>query len=103
MKKIINLLYDVEAKANHILDTVADEKTNLKLKFEAEEKRFDEQVAKDNNVKLEALKSSMEKDFNERKKEIQNNCQKQLSDMDKKYENDRESLVEQIFLDMISI
>ncbi len=102
MEKVIQLLYDIEEKANLIVKRVSDEKKRLNTIYEQEIERFNKEITKERNDKLDVLKSQVEKDLDKERTALLDDCNKQLISLETYYKNSHDDLVDQIFQKIIS-
>lgn len=102
MEKVIQLLYDIEEKANLIVKRVSDEKKRLSTTYEQEVESFNNQIAKERNDRLDVLKLQVSKDLEKERKALIEDCNKQLISFETYYKNNHDVLVEHIFQKIIS-
>ncbi|MDF2843865.1 MAG: hypothetical protein K0R00_2291 [Herbinix sp.] len=101
MEKVIGLLFDIEQKANQILDRANDEKNEL---FEENEKAIaimEAEIAEANNVKVNQLLKKAEIDLESEKQHLIECSNKQLFDLENRYKANHDSLVDHVFQSII--
>ncbi len=97
MEKVIGLLFDIEKKANQIIDRANDEKTEL---FEENEKaieKMEAEITEENNAKINLLLAQAEQEIEAEKHHLSECSQKQLMDLEASYEKNHNALVEKVF------
>lgn len=101
MEKVIGLLFDIEQKANQILERANDEKNEL---FEENEKAIaimEAEIAEANNVKVNQLLMKAEKDLESEKQHLIEGSSKQLQDLENHYKVNHDALVDSVFQSII--
>lgn len=101
MEKVINLLYDIEEKANQIIKRANEEKVKLHDKLEKDLADLDMQISKENEAKLNVLKAQADEELAKEKQLLIDDCNKQLSDMETNYKQNHDALVEKLFQGLI--
>lgn len=101
MERVINLLYDIEEKANQIIKRANEEKVKLHDKLEKDLADLDMQISNENEAKLNILKAQADEELAKEKQLLIEDCNKQLSDMEKHYQQNHDALVEKIFQGLI--
>ncbi len=101
MERVINLLYDIEEKANQIVKRANEEKVKLYDQLQKEMERLDHETNDQNTTKLEILKIQVDKELNLEKQSLIDNCIKQLTDMEAIYLDKHNSLADKIFQEII--
>lgn len=101
MEKVISLLFDIERKANQIIERANDEKNEL---FEENEKaiaQMEAEIAAENNAKIKLIMEEAEKELEAEKQKLIQSCNKQLSDLEINFKSNREALATKIFESII--
>lgn len=101
MEKVIGLLFDIEKKANQIIDRANDEKNEL---FEENEKaiaKMEAEIAEENNAKINMIVAQADKELETEKQQLISNSNKQLSDLESNFLKNREALVHKVFESII--
>lgn len=97
MEKVINRLYEIEEKANHILEHANAEKVTLNEKLNANLIKLQEDIESDTNQKIAALQETMNEEIeSERQAQIES-CKNQILELELKFHKEHDSLVEQVF------
>jgi hypothetical protein len=101
MEKVINLLYDIEEKANQIVKRANEEKAKLHDQLQKQMEQVEHDMEVENSTKLEVLKIQVDKELNLEKQSLLDNCIKQLTDMEAIYWDKHNSLADKIFQEII--
>ena len=102
MERVINLLYDIEEKANQIVKRANEEKAKLHEKLQEDMETLDKKITADNALKLEQLKVQAEKELNQEMKNLTNDCIKHIAFMDEKYQKNHTTLTDKIVNEVIN-
>ena len=101
MEKVIGLLFDIEQKANQIIERANDEKTEL---FEENEKaiaKMESEITDLNNVKVSKMTEQAKNDFEQEKQQLIESSNNQLSDLELNYKQGHDAIVEKIFKSLL--
>ncbi len=101
MEKVIGLLFDIEKKANQIIERANDEKNEL---FEENEKaiaKMEADIAEKNRIKIEKLLAKAEQEIEVEKKHLIDCSNKQLADLEASYYKNHDDLVEKVYQSII--
>lgn len=101
MEKVISLLFDIERKANQIIERANIEKNEL---YEENEKliaQMEASIADENNAKVNELMTQAEKEIELEKKQLIENSETQLKDLELNYEKNHDALVNKVFQGII--
>lgn len=101
MERVINLLYDIEEKANQIVKRANEEKARLYDQLLKDMEKLDSDIAAQNTTKLEFLKVQADKELNLEKQSLIDGCIRQLEQMDTDYRNKHSQLADEIFQEVI--
>jgi vacuolar-type H+-ATPase subunit E/Vma4 len=101
MEKVINLLSEIEEKADEIMKRANEEKLDLHKKLEEDIKQLDNSIAAEKSEKISALQAQINKELAEEQQALINDCNKQLEQMDSQYQHNHDDLVDKIFLSLI--
>ncbi len=97
MERVIGLLFDIEKKANQIIERANIEKTEL---YEENEKAIIEMeniITDENNAKINLIISQAENDLEIEKKQLVDNSNIQLKDLEDNYNKNHDCLVDKVF------
>jgi F0F1-type ATP synthase membrane subunit b/b' len=103
MERVIGLLFDIEKKANQIIERANDEKNEL---FEENEKaiaKMEADIAEENNAKIKMIVDQAEKELELEKQQLIINSDKQLADLETNYNRNHNALVNKVFQSIIQI
>jgi vacuolar-type H+-ATPase subunit H len=103
MEKVISLLFDIERKANQIIERANIEKNDLFEENEKAIKAMETSIADDNNSKINVLVAQADKEIEQEKQQLIENSEKQLSDLEENYRKNRESLVNKVFQSIVQL
>lgn len=101
MENMINLLSEIEEKANEIMKRANEEKLDLYNKLEEDMKQLDNSIAADKANKINALQAQINNELAEEQQALINDCNKQLEEMESQYEHTHDALVDKVFLSLI--
>ncbi len=103
MEKVIGLLFDIEKKANQIIERANDEKTELFEENEQEIAKMEADIAAENNAKVNLILTQAEKDLELEKQHLIESSNQQLLELEANYKNNHDSLVEKVFQSIIQL
>lgn len=103
MEKVISLLFDIERKANQIIERANLEKNDLYEENEKAIKEMEGVIADENNAKIKALVSQAEQDIEKEKQQLIASSEKQLKDLEDNYTKNHDVLVNKVFQSLIHI
>lgn len=102
MEKVITLLYDIEEKANRILDRTAEEKAALYQELNANMEEMDAQINKETQKKLKDIQARFEKEIASDTQALIEASKKHLSEIESNCKQNHEVLVNEIFEQIIA-
>ena len=103
MEKVISLLFDIERKANQIIERANIEKNEL---YEENEKliaQMEAGIADENNAKINSPMAQSEQEIEREKQQLIGGNEKQLKDMETYYQKNHDALVAKVFQSIIQI
>lgn len=103
MEKVIGLLFDIEKKANQILERANDEKSELQEENEKAIVQMETDIADENNSKINLLLSQAEKELESEKQQLIESSNKQLSDIETNFSHNHDAMVNRVFQSIIQI
>jgi vacuolar-type H+-ATPase subunit H len=103
MEKVISLLFDIERKANQIIERANIEKNELYEDNEKLIKSMEADIAEENNAKINALMTQAEKEIEQEKQQLIESSDKQLKVIVQNYEMNHDTMVDNVFLSIIQI
>ena len=101
MEKVIGLLFDIEKKANQIIERANDEKTELFEENEKEIEQMEAAILEENSKKVNLLLAQAEQEIEAEKQHLSECSQKQLMDLEISYEKNHDTLIEKVFQSII--
>lgn len=103
MEKVINSLFEIEKKANQILDRANTEKTELLEENEKAIARMEAEISDENNKKIELLNEQAEREIDNERQSLIAKFNKQLNDLEYNYTQNHDSLVNKVFQAIIQL
>lgn len=103
MEKVINSLFEIEKKANQILDRANTEKTELLEENEKAIARMEAEISDENNKKIELLNEQAEREIDNERQSLIAKFSKQLNDLEYNYTQNHDSLVNKVFQAIIQL
>ena len=103
MEKVIGLLFDIEKKANQIIERANDEKTEL---FEENEKaiaKMESDISEENNRKVNLILKQAENELELEKQQLSESSHKQLTDLEMNYKQNHDALVDKVVHSILQI
>ena len=101
MEKVISLLFDIERKANQIIERANIEKNELYEDNENSIKHMEAEIAEENNAKINALMAQAEKEIEQEKQQLIENSENQLKIIVQNYEANHDAMVDKVFHSII--
>ncbi len=103
MEKVIGLLFDIEKKANQIIERANLEKNDLFEENENAIKAMEDSIAEDNNSKINVLIAQADQEIEKEKQQLIENSEKQLGDLEETFKKNHDSLVNKVFQSIIQL
>lgn len=103
MEKVISLLFDIERKANQIIERANIEKNDLFEENEKAIKAMEDSISEDNNNRINILLAQADEEIEKEKHQLIENSIKQLSDLEENYKKNHDSLVSKVFQSIIRL
>ncbi len=103
MEKVINLLNDIETKAEKILSRVSDDKARLNDEMNQKMKSFDSNVQIETDKKLANLRKKTEKEVKLELSRIQKEQEEYLNQLNEQFDANCEQYVDEIFNRIIAL
>lgn len=101
MEKVLNLLNDIEEKANSIVDHTSVEKKALYNSLTKDMKKLDEEISSKTQEKLDVIRRKMDKEIVESKKEMLTSFDRHLNKLESDYQKNHDAYVETVFQKII--
>ena len=103
MEKVINLLYEIEEKADKILNRTSDDKAKLNNELNAKIKAFDEELEKETTRKLGNLRHQMDAEVSNELAQLKQNTTSHLENLEKNFKEHGNDYADEIFNRIITI
>jgi F0F1-type ATP synthase membrane subunit b/b' len=103
MEKVIGLLFDIEKKANQILERANVEKTELFEENENAIAQMETKIAEENNAKINLILAQAEQELELEKQQLIESSNRQLTDLEADYCQNHDALVDKVFKNIIQI
>lgn len=103
MEKVINLLNDIETKAEKILSRVSDDKARLNEEMSQKMKSFDSNVQIETDKKLANLRKKTENEVKLELSRIQKEQEEYLEHLNEYFDANCEQYVDEIFNRIIAL
>lgn len=103
MEKVISLLFDIEKKANQIIERANIEKNTLFQENEKAITQMEATIAEENSAKINDLMVQAEKELEKEKLHLIESSTKQQKDLELNYIKDHDALVEKVFQNIIKL
>jgi F0F1-type ATP synthase membrane subunit b/b' len=103
MEKVISLLFDIERKANQIIERANIEKNELYEDNERLIKSMEAEIAEENTAKINVLMAQAEYEIEQEKRQLIENSENQLKIIVQNYEVNHDSMVDKVFHSIIQI
>lgn len=103
MEKVIGLLFDIEKKANQIIERANIEKEELLKENEKAIMEMEAKINEENNQKIKALLEQAELEIEKEKEQLIKSSDEQLKALEEYYNKNHDAMVEAVFHKIISI
>lgn len=103
MEKVLNLLNDIETKADKILSRVSDDKARLTEEMNQKMKSFDSKVQIETNERLDALRKKADQEVKAELAKLKTEQEDYLSKLDKNFDVTCEQYANDIFAHIITL
>lgn len=101
MEKVINLLYDIEEKANAIVNHTSVEKKALYDQMTKDTMKLDAEKSKETQEKLDVIRTKMNKEIAAEEKTLEESFQQHLAALEDGYKTNHDAFVESVFQKII--
>lgn len=101
MEKVLNLLDEIEEKANAILAHTSVEKAALHDKLNKDMEKLDKEMEDKTNQQLNELRKKMNLEITTEKQHLIESCNQQLEELETNYHKNHNKLVEDVFKKVI--
>lgn len=103
MDKVIATLHSVEERAQHIMETTANEKLSLKEYIESKKHAYEKKANEATELKLSQLTSTLQQQFDDAYLESKNQTEKLLKALSEDFEQNHTKMAEDIFRQIIEV
>ena len=103
MEKVLNLLNDIETKADKILSRVSDDKAHLTEEMNQKMRSFDSKVQIETNEKLEALRKKADQEVEAELLKLKKEQEDYLTQLDQNFYVKCEQYANEIFERIITL
>lgn len=103
MEKVIGHLFEIEKKANQIIERAIAEKQELYEENEKAIVELEKKITEENNAKINAILTEAEKELEKERQQLVDSSNKKLNDLEALYRNDHDVLVDKVFQSIILI
>lgn len=101
MEKMISTLFEIEEKANLIINRANEEKIRLYREFEIDAKRMEDEISAETSEKLRMIQTQMDEELKMEKQALLDKNQLHLKDLEIHFINNKTKLVNSIFESII--
>lgn len=101
MEKVLNLLDEIEEKANAILAHTSVEKAALHDQLNKDMEKLDREMEEKTKNQLDELRQKMNKEITNETKLLVESCNKQLEELEHTFQKNHDKLVDVIFQKII--
>jgi translation elongation factor EF-1alpha len=103
MEKVINQLFEIENKANQIIENANAQKNVLYEENENCILQMESEIAAHNTAKINALMAQAELELEKERQALLQNSEKQLKDLDDNFKKNHDVIVKKVFDSIIQI
>ena len=103
MEKVIGLLFDIEKKANQIIERANTEKSELSDENEKAIREMEARITEENNQRINSLLEQAEHEIEKEKQQLIESSNEQLRSLEDYYDKNHTAMVEKIFQSIIKI
>ncbi|WP_167957644.1 hypothetical protein [Anaerosporobacter faecicola] len=101
MEKVINLLYDIEEKANRIISRTDEQKNSKRREIDHELSEFETSLMDETNEKIQLLQKQADQELESEKKALIDDCAKQMDELENTFTKNHDALVEHVLQNII--
>jgi len=102
MEKVIDLLSEIEEKADQIIKRAGEEKNKLYQELEQNMKSFDKSIEEERTSKLAALKQQADSALEKERQALIEDCNKQINHIETYYKDNYDALADNILKKLLS-
>lgn len=101
MEKVINLLYDIEKKADRIISRTDEQKNAKRREIDQELSLFESLLMEETNKQIQVLQNQADQELELEKKVLIDDCSKQIEQLETIFTSNHDVLVERVFKNII--
>lgn len=101
MEKVINLLYDIEEKANRIISRTDEQKKAKRKELDNALLKFEESLKEETNKKIQSIQNNANCELEKEKKALLENYANQERQLNTIFEEKHDTFVEHVFSNII--
>lgn len=101
MEKVINLLYDIEEKANRIISRTDDQKNAKRREIDDELSIYESSLSDETNKQIQVLQDQADKELELERKALIDDCAKQMEQLETTFTMNHDAFVERVFQNII--
>lgn len=101
MEKVINLLYDIEEKANRIISRTEEQKNSKRREIDHELSLFESSLMDETNKQIQVLQNQADEELELERKALIDDCTKQIEQLESNFTMNHDALVERVFQNII--
>lgn len=102
MEKVITLLYDIEEKANRILNRATEEKAKLYQELNEQMEQIDAKINEETKKKLEVLQAKFDKEVASDTRDLIEANERHLADIESNFRANHDNLVKHVIDQVIA-
>ena len=102
MEKVINVLYEIEEKANKILERTSEQKTQMNDKLNEDLRSLEESIDQNTNQKIESMKQAMETEIAKEHNALITGYKTSLEKMEEKFHSHYDQYISTIFSKIVN-
>lgn len=103
MERVINMLFEIEEKANHIVERANQEKVTLHDGLEKDLVQMETEISEETNEKIRLLQLQIDKELKMEEQHLIDQSEKQLKDIELHYLKNHDTIVHKIVQNIIRI
>lgn len=101
MEKVINLLYDIEEKANRIISRTDEQKKAKRKEIDEALAMFEKSLNEDTNKKVQAIQNNANNELEKEKKALLESFAAQEQQLNDRFNKKHDAFVEHVFSNII--
>lgn len=102
MKEVLDTLYEIEEKANHMMQELTREKKDLEQVYAQEFAMYKNNLEQEYEKKLNHQKQLLKEEFDTKKQLQENQYKEQMTTLQTNYEKEKQTWMEDLFHELIT-